>query len=1229
MLNWIKQALGSGGTLQGHRYGAGIMDPLTRDLERLAKRDASLPGKALTFVVEGAGGDIPGLIRKATPPQSMWTGQDQDAEARQVRWRLYDHWDELPADFWVRFGSVLAADSPVLGHSTVLAVAQQHRWIEALGLDLAQFPVSHYGGNQHNRKPHSKASLARLEALLESVGLSRSSIVMSTFQTKPTRYSWSADAQFITILPDFQVSVVRDADLVRGYFRDKAFENRVHALGLIAKFDAAGLQPFVEELVALALESSNKVRAAAIPLALRAGTPVLQIALREAVAQKPEGRARALELLWELGDEAGRNFVRERATADSAESVRKAAAARMERGTAEIADLNIEIAVPEVKVDFHAPLSTGASDGLREIFRLHNEFIRKQREGTKDEWKKHWQETSTGGIEQVISQVARHPDDGRFRPVEVRTWPIESGVLKLLTKWTHREDVSLVHVVRLLIATQWISTDRERHTLVGPSTVILSKCGQTPGRVSLLALEEIFKAYHVALEAIADDWFNRWRSRLTAGWPDEAVWPYFATHPELICEAFNPASAKLREYSYSKDRVYDALATFPEPPEQFIPQLFELALGSTKADREGAQRVLDRYPEKIPRIIEALKSGKADVRAAAASWLARLRANEAVRPLELALAKEKHDVAAGAMMSALQLLGVPVDRFLNRGALLKDAQAGLKKGVPADLQWFPFEGLPSLEWSDTGEPVADEVRRWWIVQSFKLKSPEPGGVLRQYFAALRPPTREAFALHVLQAWLREDLKPIAPGEAEKRARGLAQSTVLSIKQHPKYYSDEHKAMTEDQLYESCLPGLLRQPGGSATASKGLLAIVAAGGGSDIAPVVHRYLKEWYGMRASQGKALIQTLAWVDHPTATQLMLSIGSRFRTKGFQEEATRQAQLLAERRNWSLDELADRTIPTAGFDSDGTGEVDYGTRRFTARLTADFQIELFSPEGKQIASLPDARKDEDEARVKEAKKQWTTAKKELKGVLQLQKDRLYEGLCTQRTWKFEDWDTYLNQHPIVRRYCQRLVWRSVRPTGERHTFRPLDDGSLTDLDDNAVALEPTAVVSLAHDSNVSEPESKGWLQHLKDYKIDALFQQFGKGIYRLPEEQAQATEVEDFKGHVLESFALRGRATKLGYTRGAAEDGGWFHRYEKRFPTLGIEAHVEFTGSPLPEENRPVALLALAFLKRGRAEEGEVRLALEAVPKVLLSECWNDMRIMAAEGSGFDPNWHKITGY
>ena len=125
----------------------------------------------------------------------------------------------------------------------------------------------------------------------------------------------------------------------------------------------------------------------------------------------------------------------------------------------------------------------------------------------------------------------------------------------------------------------------------------------------------------------------------------------------------------------------------------------------------------------------------------------------------------------------------------------------------------------------------------------------------------------------------------------------------------------------------------------------------------------------------------------------------------------------------------------------------------------------------------------------------------------------------------------------------------------------------------------------------------------------------------------------LRDFKsaeGHLIEAFSLRGRALKLGYTRGAAEDGGWFHVYSKRFPTLGLQAVIEFTGNPLPEENRTVALLNLAFTS---AESGSSwqnnNLSLAKVPKVLLSECYNDLRLIAADGSGFDPEWQKKSEY
>jgi hypothetical protein len=1228
MLDWIKQAFGSFGDLQiKNRLGPGILEPLAQDLGRLKKHGEGFPAKALAYVVDDVGGDIPALIRQSHVGRVSYSDHDHDRVARQTRWSLYNAWDAAPPDFWIRFGSILAADSPILARQQSLTVAQRHPWIEALCLDLTGNPVTHYGQADRNRESHALASMARLESLLEAVGLPRSALVASVFQSPSKGGMWIRSAEFVAAISGFEASAVRDADLIRGAFRDPSFENRAYALRLIGEFSPEGLKPFAEELVALSLDSSSLLRAAAIPLALRAGPAAADIAQREAVAQKPEGRSRALQLLWEFGGDALRTFVTTRGADDAALSVRKTVEALVARAEASETASEIPLVEPEISLDLARPLTDVAEKSLREIFRINNESVRQQREKTEEKWKKNWTETSPNGIEQIIAQVIRAPENGVIRPVQV-TFGLD--ISKLVNKWAKRDDIVLAQLVRLLIAIQWISGESSRDTRYAISNMAsqaLSHFGRTPGRASLLALEELFSLYHVPTRAIALDWFSAYGRRLATGWPRDAIWPYFARHRELLTEALNPASAQQRDYWFARERVFDALEAFPEPPRDLVPLLFDLALGGGKSDRAGAQRVLNHYPGKIPRIIEALESGKAEVRLAAASWLAGLGASEAVPAIEAALARERHDGAAGAMMSALESLGVPVAKFLNRANLEAEAKTGLKKGVPADLAWFPFDGLPPLEWADTGERLPADIGRWWVIQSHKLKSPEPGGVLRQYFAALRPPRREAFALYVLQAWLREDVKPIPREQAERLARQQASQIMRFIKQYPEAYTDAQKALTEDQFYEAYLPACLQRPAGSAAASKGVLAVVAAGGGSDIAPVVQRFLKEWYGTRASQGKSLIQMLAWVNHSTATQLVLSIGSRFRTKSFQEEATRQAQLMAERRNWTLNELADRTIPTAGFDSDGVAEIDYGTRSFTARLLPHFDIELFSPEGKSISSLPDARKDEDEARVKEAKKQWSAARRELKGVLQLQKDRLYEALCTERTWIFADWDTYLNKHPIVRRYCQQLIWVIPGVEGKPRTFRPLDDGSLTDVEDNPVSLDPTVVVALAHDSNLTAAESAAWQRHLADYKIDPLFQQLGKGVYRLPADQAEATEIEDFKGHTLDAFALRGRASKLGYSRGPAEDGGWFMRYEKRFPTLGIEAHVEFTGNSLPEDNRKVALLALTFMKKSHVDEGPNALALGEVPRVLLSECWNDVRVMAADGNGFDPDWQKAT--
>jgi hypothetical protein len=439
-----------------------------------------------------------------------------------------------------------------------------------------------------------------------------------------------------------------------------------------------------------------------------------------------------------------------------------------------------------------------------------------------------------------------------------------------------------------------------------------------------------------------------------------------------------------------------------------------------------------------------------------------------------------------------------------------------------------------------------------------------------------------------------------------------------------------------QGYQQMLRHYQEQPLDSAIPQKGLLAVAAACAGSPAVPVVEQYLRKWYGYRAAQCRALLQVLSWIDNPSAIQLLLATAKRFRTASIRQEAENLVRDLAERRNWTVEELADRSIPTAGLSPGGELTLDYGERQFTARLNDDLDITLVDPEGKNLASLPTPRKSEDTDRVKQAKKQFTDAKKELKAIIKQQQDRLYEALCTQRTWSFADWDTYLCRHPIVGRLCQRLVWTVY--DGERltTTFRLLEDGTLTGPEDEEVKVKAGATVRLAHACTVPADTGVHWLRHFADYKVFPLFEEFGKPVLELTDTLRGQISLDEFTGHMIEAFKLRGRATKLGYQRGPTGDGGYFSEYHKQFPAMGMEAILEFTGNRLPEENNVVALRALSFVRKpgpngdeealaAGAWGGRSTLALRNVPLVLLNECYNDLRAIAAEGTGFDPEWEK----
>jgi len=388
--------------------------------------------------------------------------------------------------------------------------------------------------------------------------------------------------------------------------------------------------------------------------------------------------------------------------------------------------------------------------------------------------------------------------------------------------------------------------------------------------------------------------------------------------------------------------------------------------------------------------------------------------------------------------------------------------------------------------------------------------------------------------------------------------------------------------------------------------------------------------------------LLIMLGQIPERSCIQVLLSIGNRFRTKGIQEEAKRQAEFVAEREGWTMDELADRTIPTSGFDENGFQEVDYGPRQFAVTLRDDFSIEIKNPDGKVVKSLPNPSKSDDEELATANKKAFNAAKKELKEVQKMQKSRLYEALCIQRQWRYEDWDEYLNKHPIVGLYCQSLVWRVVSDPNDANatTFRPMPDRTLTDYKDEEVEILPDTPVALAHSSVVSQAIADGWLQHFEDYEVTPLFQQFGREQFELTDETRDKRKIDDYSGYMIDTFTLRSAALKAGFKRGPAEDAGMFSIYLKEFAAQRVRVILEFTGSYLPEENIKAALLSIYFDEMpppGQNDEvngyrygmyasgSDNSMRLGEVPPVLLTEAWNDIKKIAAAGGGYDAEWKK----
>ncbi|KES09391.1 hypothetical protein SASC598O02_014510 [Snodgrassella alvi SCGC AB-598-O02] len=703
------------------------------------------------------------------------------------------------------------------------------------------------------------------------------------------------------------------------------------------------------------------------------------------------------------------------------------------------------------------------------------------------------------------------------------------------------------------------------------------------------------------------------------------LWPFFAENDFLIDQALGFAPFQIAPFFVrfiDKIITIKILKLFPTLPVKYVAYLFELALGESKQLRYVAQDALQRIPNIHHQVEQALSSSKQEVRIIAANWLAKLGQKSSHKALNDALKKEKHETLQAAILVALKKIGEDISQHLTPKKLLADAQKGLEGKVPTELDWFDFNLIPSLTWRN-GKAVDPQIIQWWIRLAAKLNDPA-NALLAIYSRLLSIQSQQQLGEFILQRFIKQDtLNPtleealaVASLQADKRL----QERILNYQNYPEFYR-HYKDITYEQVFDEIKQETLATCSGSAIKTKGILALICGIEGRIAVSLLRTFMKNHY-QRQAQIEAMLEALANSDDPLIIQLLLLVVSNYRTASIQKKARYLVENIAKRSGWTIDELADRTISTAGLDDNGLLILDYGERTFTASLDEQFKWQLTNAEGEKIKALPEAGKNENPELVKEVKKQFSNNKKELNQLLTMQISRFYEAMCVQHQWRVEDWQQYLQSHPIMGRFIQRLVWLELDSNGQIvNSFRPTEDGNLITNQDEEISIDQHHFITVAHSVLLTSEDIAQWQAHLKDYKVISWFDQFS---HPLPDmNKFENNIINDRYGWSMDSFTLRDILTELGYERESAQEGESFFCYHKYYSRLKIYIHIDFSGGMVPEENILAVLDRLYFSKTPGYHDGVIK--LDNLPKVLLAESYANYMAVADASNGFDPNWQN----
>lgn len=319
------------------------------------------------------------------------------------------------------------------------------------------------------------------------------------------------------------------------------------------------------------------------------------------------------------------------------------------------------------------------------------------------------------------------------------------------------------------------------------------------------------------------------------------------------------------------------------------------------------------------------------------------------------------------------------------------------------------------------------------------------------------------------------------------------------------------------------------------------------GNNNTARELTRFIRAWPGegqhTRAVTG---LDVLATIGSDTALMLLNGIAQKIKFKALQDRAREKIQQVAQAREMSPEELADRLAPDLGLDAQGGIDLDFGPRRFRAGFDEALKPYVLDQDGARLPDLPKPRQSDDAALAAAAVERFKILKKDARTIASQQVLRLETAMCAQRRWTPGVFDTFLARHPLLGHLARRIVWGAYRPAADAThggellaCFRISSEGGFTDGADDPFDLPADVVIGIPHALDMAPDTATAFAQLLADYEVVQPFRQLGRDTHAIGAQELAACALKRWDGVTVDSARLRGLAGK-GWRRGDAGDGG-----------------------------------------------------------------------------------------